>query len=86
MLRAVPSVALANTSSRSSVNSDVDKRSAPYASSKPTGTTSSAAVLPGLMDMSSTRFFSNSGTLTLATLAPTKNKSAKPTRQRYCHR
>ena len=38
------------------------------------------------IDKESTRFFSSTGTLTLATLAATRKNKAMPTRHRYCHR
>ena len=82
MLRVVPSVALAKTSSRSSVKSEVDRRSAPYASSRPTGTTSKAAAEPAAGARLSTNSFSSSGTPTLAILAEMRKVSAMPTRQR----
>ena len=80
MLRAAPSVALANTRSRSSANSEVDSRSAAYATKRATGTTSTAAISPGLGLMVSTRVLSKSGTPTLATLAPIISESAAITR------
>ena len=75
-------MALAKTSSRSSVKSEVDRRSAPYATSRPTGTTSSAVAEPGAGARLSTNSFNSSGTPTLAILAEIRKVSAMATRQR----
>ena len=80
MLRAAPSVAFANTRSRSSANSEVLRRNAAYATSKATGTTSTADKSPGLGVMVSTKVLSSKGTPTLASLAPTIKDSASITR------
>ena len=87
MLREAPSVALAKISSRNSANSVVDRRNSPYATSKPSGTISKAsAPTPLLGFMVSTNSFSSSGTLTLASLAPTMKANAAITRHLYSHR
>ena len=80
MLRAAPWVAFAKTNSRSSVNADVMSLSAPYPSSKATGTTKTSVGSLGLKLMASIKFFNKIGTLTLANLAPTMNSKAAATR------
>ena len=53
---------------------------------RPSGTTSNAVALPGLIVIASTSSLSSSGTPTLAALAATMKLSAAMTRHLYCHR
>jgi len=64
------------------------RRQTQYAgtNSKDTGTTMTAIGSLGLNDMASINSFSNNGTPTLASLAPTMKDKAANTRHLYCHR
>jgi len=86
MVRTARCVTLAKMNSRNSVNSVVAIRSMPYATRIPNGNTSIACGWLGVIVMLSINAFSTSGTPTLASLAPTKNSSAKITRHLYTHK
>ena len=68
--------------SRNSANRVVDNRRSPYASSSMNGSTSTACV----GSSASTTRFKISGTLTLASLAATRNTSATATRPLNSHK
>jgi hypothetical protein len=82
IVRTARCVTFANTNSRSSVNAVDASRSAPYATSRPSGIATSGAASPAAGASRSTMCLSSTGTPTVASLAPIRKPIASMTRQR----
>jgi len=88
MVRTACCVTRAKRISRSSVNSAVEKRKAPYAASRPTGTSNKTCrvlSMPCKVKLSMMSL-NTSGTAMLVSLAVIRQASAKITRPFHAHR